>query len=550
MTAVLSAPFSPEAIYRQALRERAQRASRRREPPLVRLWDGNWNFRGKVAGEISSEFRWVLNDSGSATITLPSEHYLAKWAAKFNSRGTKNVHVTMDKDGARWGGRLNKLSVKKVGPGQFETVLEFSDFIEDLKHIRVWSNPVLPSIIQFPRVFTLAGPSIWALKLALYLNLMRNQNGLMTLPDNPLDFGSYGASFDMRNWPVTMRGQSFLGDPSPHTIVSSRFKNWHEMAQPILNDAQLMVTYEVWLEGDPEPWPGYTPNRDGQVIYDIVDKSGWWGTTGTGGNVLTGILRTALTLESNGVDSGRTIVADPSAPAIRSGMGTPVGAPWVVYRDGPFSGLETSEWSWEPATDIQVVVGGKSLAGTNEIISSAVQLAGDIGSAVLGGFAGNLGQIADTILKPLYTDTILAWMSFKSFTRAQELGWSHYFEYMPGNSDMAWTLSSLMAIRRGWWETRERISHTFSVGDGAPYLIGANGEGHFFLGDRIGGVLPGLDDGTMAVEQVTELLFRSERSGMGWDVTIGDLRAQEDGVARMVRKVSEAVGAAQELGVF
>src|SRR5699024_1752615 len=141
-------------------------------------------------------------------------------------------------------------------------------------------------------------------------------------------------------------------------------------------------------------------------------------------------------------------------------------------------------------------------------------------------------------------------MSFKSFSRAQELGWSHYFEYMPGNSDQAWTLSSLLAIRRGWWETRERLSHSFSVGDGAPYLIGATGQGHYFLGDRIGGVLPVLEDGTMAVEQVTRLSFKHDRSDMGWDVTIGDLRAQEDGVARMVRKVSEAVGAAQELGVF
>ena len=549
MTAVLSDPVSPEGVYASALAERAERASRRRESPLVRLWDGDWNFRGRVFGEISSEFRWVLNDTGTGTIVLPADHHLAKWAASFRSRGTKNVHVTVDKDGARWGGRVSKVSTRKVGPGEYQTTLEFADFIEDLKHIRVWSNPVLPSIIQFPRVFMLAGPSIWALKLALFLNLMRNQNSLFTLPDNPLDFSLYVDNLNMENWPVSMKGQSFLGDSSPHAIVSSRFKNWHEMATPILNDAQLMVKYDIYLDGDPDPWPGYTP-RNGQVIYDIVDKSGWWGSTGTGGNVLNGIARTLLTLSSNGVDSSRTIVSDPNRPTVENGMGTPVGYPWVVYRDGPFSGLESTEWSWEPATDVQVVVGGKSVPGANEIISVAVQLAGDVASAVMGGFAGNVGQMADTLLKPLYTDTILAWMSFKSFERAQDLGWSHYFEYMPGNSDQAWTLSSLMAIRRGWWETRERIAHTFEVGDGAPYLIGENGQGHFFLGDRIGAVLPGLDDGTMAVEMVTELRLSHSREGMGWEITVGDPRTQEDGVERMVRKVSEAVGAVQELGVF
>ena len=549
MTAVLSADTLPEDIYAGALRERAERAARRRQPGLIRLFDGNFVLRGRVVNEVSSEFRWVLNDTGTATIVLPTKHYLAKWAAAFRSRGTKNVHVTMDKDGARWGGRLNKVSVRKVGPGEYNTTLEFSDFIEDTKHVRVWSNPVLPSILQFPRVFNLAGPSSWALLTSLHLNLMRNQNSLLTLPDNPLDFNAYRNGLDSSQWSATVRPRSLFNDGSPHAIVSSRFKTWHEAAQPILNDSQLMLTYRVYLDGDPEPWPGYRP-RNGQVIYDIVDKSGWWGSTGTGGNILTGIIRTIQNITSNGVEELRNPVTDPNYPTLSGSLGTRRGYPWVVYRDGPFSGLETTEWSWEPATDVQVVVGGRSMPGLNEAISSAVQLAGDIASSVLLGLAGNLGQIADTLLKPLYTDTIMAWMSFKSFQRAQELGWSHYFEYMPGNSDQAWTLSSLMAIRRGWWETRERLAQTFTVGDGAPYLIGDNGNGHFFLGDRIGGVLPGMDDGTMAVEQVTELLFRTDRSGQDWEITIGDLRAAEDPVARMVRKVSDAVSSAQELGVF
>lgn len=549
MTAVLSDPVSPMDIYSSALSERAERARRRRESPFVRLWDGDWNFRGRLTGHVSAEFQWALNDTGVATVVLPADHYLAKWACAFYSRGTKNVHITMDKDGARWGGRLTKVSSAKVGPGQYEVTLQFADFIEDLKHIRVWSNPVLPSILQFPRVFNLAGPSIWALKLALFLNLMRNQNSLFTLPDNPLDFGQWTGNLNMENWPVSMRGQSFFSDSSPHCIVSSRFKNWHEMATPVLNDAQLMVTYEVWLEGDPSPWPGYTP-RNGQVIYDIVDKSGWWGTTGTGGNVFTGIARTFQQMFDNGIDEQRALASDPNGNRITQGMGTPVGNPWVVFKDGPLSGIETSEWSWEPATDVQVVVGGRSAPGVNELIGVGIQAIGDIASAVFMGAAGNWGQIADTLLKPLYTDTVLAWMSFKSGMRATDLGWSHYFEYMPGNSDQAFTLSSLLMLRRGFWETRERLSHTFSVGDGAPYLIGANGQGHFFLGDRVGGVLSGLEDGYMAVEQVSELIHREDRDGMGWQITLGDVRAQEDGVDRMVRKVSEAVSAAQELGVF
>ena len=157
--------------------------------------------------------------------------------------------------------------------------------------------------------------------------------------------------------------------------------------------------------------------------------------------------------------------------------------------------------------------------------------------------------MADTLLQPLYTDTLLAWMAFKSTRRAQELGWSHYFEYMPSNADRAYTLSSLMAIRRGWWETRERVGHHVKIADGAPYTIGANGRGHFFIGDRIATTHPLVAD-KLVVEQVTELDLSWDRGSFGWDVTVGSLARTESGLDQVVRQVSQGVSALQELGVL
>lgn len=530
--------------------DQARRARVRTEPALVRLWDGDWNLRGRVSGEIQAEFRWVLNNTGTGTLTLPVDHYLAKWAADWHSRGLKNIHITVDKDGARWGGRMSGFSVRKKDNGDKEMEIQFLDFIEDLKHIRVWSNPVLPAAIQFPRAFTLAVNSIWGLKFSGFINMMRNQNSLFTMPDNPLDFSQWGENLQMENWPITMRGGSLLEDSSPACVISSRFKTWHELAAPILADAQLCVTYEVYLEGDPEPWPGYTP-RNGQVIYDIVDKSGWWGATGTGGNIFQGIARTAMQLLDNGVDMDRTVVSDPNSPDFRGSdwLGTAPGAPWVVLREGELTGIQSSEFTYQPATDVQVVVGGHSMPGVNEIISSAIQLAGDLASSTFIGPNVNLGQVADTLLQPLYTDTLLAWMSFKSTSRAQDLGWSHYFEHMPGNADRAYTLSSLMAIRRGWWETREKVGHSVKIADGAPYTIGANGRGHFFLGDRIATTHPLVPD-KLIVEQVTELELSWDRTSFGWDVTVGSLDRSESGLDQTVRKLSEVASAAKELGVI
>lgn len=523
-------------------------AEQRAKPANMRLWTGDWVLRSRLAGEVSASFRWVLNDTGSAVVVLPWDHHLRQWIIDWRSR-KKNLHITCDKDGARWAGRLSRLRVTKNESGVRELHLEFLHDYEELKHILVWSNPVLPAGIQFPRSFTLATQSIWGLKTAAFLNLMRLQNSLFTLPDDPLDFSQWAGNLNMANWPIAVRGGSLLNDSSPHAILDSRFKTFHELAAPILADGQLMVTCDRWLEGDPQPWPGYTP-RNGQLIVDIVDKSGWWGTTGTGGNILNGILRTAMQLGDNLVDIDRSIVADPNVAPVRGDwLGTAPGAPWVVYRDGA-PGIESSEFSWEPATDTHVVVGGKSMPGVNELISSAVQLAGDLASSTFIGPNVNLGQIADTLLKPLYTDTLLAWMSFKSFARAQDLGWSHYYEHKPANADRAYTLSSLMAIRRGWWETRERIGHKLKVADGAPYLVGANGRGHYFLGDRIASTIPGLPAGELIVDQVSELELAWNRQTFGWTTTLGDLHATESGLDQILGKITTAMEAAQTLGVL
>ena len=38
--------------------QRQARAARRQAPPLIRLWDGDWNLRGRVAGELDYSFDW------------------------------------------------------------------------------------------------------------------------------------------------------------------------------------------------------------------------------------------------------------------------------------------------------------------------------------------------------------------------------------------------------------------------------------------------------------------------------------------------------------
>ncbi|GAB4582311.1 Gp37-like protein [Nocardia sp. IFM 10818] len=546
-----------EAIYDNAIAVRQKRKDLRIEPPLIRLWDGDWNLRGICRAEISADFKWLLNESGTGQLVLPAEHYLAKWIMNASARTTQNVHVTVDKDGARWGGRMKSATLSKSDTGVKTVVVQFMHDYEELKWIQAWSNPFLPAAFQFPRVFMLAGPSIWCLKLSLFLNILRKEASLWALPDDPLDPSKW-FNLDQTTWSMVVAPNDFFSDTSIWTVLSSRWKTWHDMASTTLEDAQLMVTTRRYLEGDPPPWPG-AKLRHGCLVFDIVDKSGYYSGTSGGGSVLDGLVHTVQRFVNDFREQEADTLPDPNAPEEYhrpDWLGTRPSNPWVVYRESEYTGIQTSEFTITPATAVQINCGGHSMPGVNETISAIVQMIGNLTATVSIGAGANIslpamGGPLDAFLKPLYEDTILAWMSFKSPLRAPKMGWSHYFEYFQSGADKGYTLSSLVAIRAGLWATRGFTSHKLTVADGKPYLIGENGRGHYFLGDRIGATVEGMPRGQIYVDQVTALeLTWSRGVTPAWRITIGDDKAREDPVAKALRHVSSIMGDLQQLGVM
>lgn len=203
-----------------------------------------------------------------------------------------------------------------------------------------------------------------------------------------------------------------------------------------------------------------------------------------------------------------------------------------------------------PATAIQVVAGGNSAPGVNEAISAAI-----IGGGGLIGQAfqfGSLGSVIDTVAKPIYRDTILAWWAFKHIVRAAHAGWSHYHEILASNSDKAYTLSSLMVLRAAIWATRSRFTHELTVDAAAiPYSIGDQGKGHMFLGDRVGSTVKGGPKGKVYVDQITELVYSMDRmNAPGWAITIGDQADTEEPIARLFRHIQSVTGTLSDLGVL
>lgn len=123
-------------------------------------------------------------------------------------------------------------------------------------------------------------------------------------------------------------------------------------------------------------------------------------------------------------------------------------------------------------------------------------------------------------------------------------------ENFAAGGDQAYTLSSLLAMRKGFVDTREEVSHEVQIADGSPYLIGDRGGGHFFLGDRIGVEMPGSRDGRVDVAQVTELdLAWSAEQPHEWAATIGAF-PRRDPVEWAIGQVHELSAGLQEVGLL
>ena len=548
MTTVSTIDFDTE--FEGIVQRLKDEADARLAPPLVRLWDGDWNLRGIVKHETSMRVQWLHNETGTATLEMPLDYYLSEWLADVDERQTTGVMLTVDKDGARWSGFMDELQIHKDEQGRRYVRVIFKHDYEHLKHILVWSNPFLPAEIQFPRLWVLFSTSVrWALKTTLLVNLMRLESSLWMLPDDPMDPAQW-FNFDQSTWGMVVK-PDLTADHSVGGIVHARFKNVHEAGRRIVEDAQLTWEPRRYLEGDPEPWPG-ADVQHGCLVWDLVDNSAFNTGTSFGGNLFDGLVSQFVNIGSDGLTETVETVPDPNTPELYvtpGARGTDPSVPSVVWRDGEHSGIQTSMFSYRPAQDVGVVGGGHSAPGVNETISAGIiTLVGFLGS-LMGG-QSQIGPAVDAVLRPIYSDTIAAFGKHKNIFRAQRLGWSHLHERWADGSDRAYTLSWVLAMRAAMWATRETTSCTVTVTDNAPWRIGQNGFGHCFLGSRVGFTVLGMKPGRIFVEQISELVLEWGRNMAPlWQLKIGQ-REPQDPLVKALAMLQDFLGMLQDLGVL
>ncbi len=526
----------------------AAEKAERIKPPVVKLYDGNWDLRGVVRRINSATVQEVNNEVGVANFELPLDYWISEWVVNLDERSTKNIHVTVEKDGVRWSGRMESFSVIKNDDGTGVLRLQFKHDLEELKHIIVYSNPWLPPEVQFPRLWLLFGPSAWALKTTLLVNIIRLYSSAWAIAPDPMNPNGWD-SLDQSTWMLAVKPGSIDTDNSLPAIVHSRFRTMFDVAKNVMEDAQLTWECRRYLDGDPPPWEGANL-RNGCLVFDIVDKSGFTSGTSFGGSLWDGLVRAFINIDSDGLTEGVDIINDPNMPEEYRDpdfKGTLPEAPWVIYRDGVNTGIQSSDFTYKPPTDVGVVGGGHSMPGVNELISATIQMVGDLTAMIPG--VPPLGGIADALLKPLYTDVFLAFGKWRSQQRAYDLGASHYHEKFAEGADRAYTLSWLLAMRTGMWVTREQTSHTVVVADGAPYRIGQRGYGHYWIGDRIGSTVRGMPEGRVFVDRVSEITLSWDRDkAPTWDVLIG-AREIKDPIVKAWEKINELLSIVRDLGL-
>ncbi|MBI3226635.1 MAG: hypothetical protein HYZ39_16435 [Mycolicibacterium cosmeticum] len=559
---------------------REYRIERAYDRPIIKLYDGDWVYRGTVYGEIAGNVHQIVNETGTITVRLPIDlddrrgTWAAFWALDEEARGTRNIHVIIETMGARIGGRMNPKNGVKVVRGDKgdEVVINFLDDIEELKNVYTAGNPFLPlSLIQQPKAWMLYLQADHAILLTLAANLLRLQLTNISIADllellNPFKW-SLGNLLDVwQQSQIVVVPRNFNDSVAPLALfVGSIRTSVFDVAAPILEDAELQWDLQRWFKGDPEPWPGAgTGWRNGTLFVRIVDKSGFRRKTSIGGNLLLGLTRTVAGVLSNHVEdsydlfTGETI--DETGYRLPGKLGTQPSDPYVIYRDGDITGIQTSEFSRSPGGAGRITVGGQSMPGVNELISAAVQYGGDvlgdnIGAAITAGVGftvsvGSLGGALDSFLNPIYRDSILAWISVPLLLRVRDQGWGHYLETTSTNVTQAFTAASVADLRRRRRETDPDTSFNLTVANASPWLIGANGFGHWWLGDRIGGTQKYLMPRVFVRRNRVLDIAWGDGRGLVIEGEFGDTRQESDSFERMASLMANAMSGLQQIGLW
>ena len=561
----------PIQAYRYIVARRNVIISSHKQRPLIRLWDKNMNYIGRITGEREAEWQELMHSAGAASVKILRSNWLADFLIK-DVRADEDLHITIDPRptkrhwSTRWAGKVTAAHIKRTQEGTHEVELELISVWEHWRHLAFAANPVLPPEFQFPKIYMIAMNCRSAVSYSAIINLMRQYCPVLSIPTNlfnpghwlvpvvdpALPFSNSDGSlptlmnFNPLDWPVQMAFVNPVLDQSRLSFVVARWSMADVACEPILKDAGCFMRAVMFLEEDSDSphtelvdliGPRLARPTRNAVVFIPQNKSGVTGPTGT---LIDGILNLVgasgddlLTEIIFPIDNDLDGITD---PLFRKWLGVAPAKPKVIFRDGEFSGIIESDRIQYKAKARTILTGGKSPGWLNQAQTFGIRYALTQIQTVIttGVFAQQGGPPIGAGLAEVYQgqldDTAFAFMKWTDPKRVFSMGSHALLEHMENGSGTAWTVSGGITLRIGQWKTRPHTACKVSVVNGFPWFV----YDDFELGDRV-------------AFELADVLFTDQVSGIKWsysaseamkcELSIGTDEDEEDPFARGLRAI-------------
>ena len=514
---------------------------------VVEVFDKDWEFVGFADLVIESDDELIVNDAGEAQVVLHADSLAGRWAID-DVDEAEDVHLRISQGVSEpWCGKAYEIEEEMHESGlEVVTIRALHDW-QHAKKLSCYPNPWFNIGLQWPKSYFWYGPTATGVKQLLLVNLMRRyQNGWIALPDMFSQRSYQSLRVDQWAQVVSPLNVGVQFDPTQHAIFATRMGNFAETVQPMLEDAGLMLTATRWFPGDPQPFADWCVLTKPTIVWDVVDKSGVRGSTGT---MWDGFIKYVRQIDSDGLTETTTAVPyeTPAEYEQPNFWGTITDAPaCVFYQKQRWSGVKGSGQvgvlTWKrtvhKALADTIVVGGKSPGWVNSSLKMiANALLGWIGMIFMNpGLA--LGVFDEQI-----EDVVLAFSTWTNHKRRSKMGRDAYNEYFDSSASNGFGISTVAALRSGLEATKAYTSYQFQLVNGLPYFVGR----HFALGDRVSAEIG--RTGKIYTDQIRSIRRLADASGTRFEVSLGVDREEKSPAARLGRMLESVKNVVQGIGV-
>ena len=573
------------------------------QEPLVRIFDKDLHPIATIGDYLHCEIEELMADSGKAKCVIRFDNWLTNWIINENSIFA-DIHLIVDPIPTkpnwrtRWGGKITEISIKNNEDGSATVELQAIANREHCKRLLFAANPIFSPEIQLPQMWILPGPTRSVLFLSMFINLARLfVPGLSFITNafnpaawlNPLSPNAL-SNINPLSWPLQVAFVNPITDQSQWTALGAAWTDWHSSMNDILGNSGVVCRAYTFLTTDEDsPYTelvdlitGATqagvdlldllglgsadelvsivgndiaslarPTRN-CVVFSLEDQSG---TTGPTGTALDGLLSTIavtgddlitaslIELPTGETLNGETIIDanSPTDPVIQSLLGVAPPPPKVIWREGEFNGMLSSEVDLHKAPVLTVMTGGRSPSIVNEAQTfgikyglSQLQLVfaagGGLGGVEVDGPAP-VGAGLDNLYQGQLDNVLLAWERYTDPIRALWTGDLAFQEYFERGSSTAYTLAGFLTLAEANYKTRPFYGFQTQIRNGYPWAIDIDTG----LGQRAGFEMGNI----IYVDQITAVKRVYDRTTPRIvSLSIGDDRDKHNPVSQVIRTLS------------